>query len=87
MSLQEKYTNLSEEYEQQKNKIKQENKNKNEKYKKEIKKLKEEKNNLIKLCTELKVEINRLDNKLSMTEQVIEAENNLYKNKIMVLSI
>jgi DNA repair exonuclease SbcCD ATPase subunit len=83
-SLQEKYSNLSEEYEQQKKKIKEENKNKIEQIKKENKKLKEEKKNLIKLCTELKIEINRLENNLSMAKEIIEENDKISNNKIQV---
>ena len=78
--LQDKYTNLSDEYEQQKKKIKEENKNKIEQIKKENKKLKEDKKNLIKLCTEFKIEINRLENNLSMAKEIIE-ENDKMNNK------
>ena len=80
--MQEKYTHLSEEYEEQKNKIREENKKKLDKYVKEIRKIKEEKNNLIKLCTQLKIEINRLENNLSMAQQVIEGEKRFNVNNI-----
>ena len=47
--------------------------------KKENKKLKDDKKNLINLCTELKIEINRLENNLSMAKEIIE-ENNKTKS-------
>ena len=81
--LQEKISKLSDVYEEQKNKIIKENKEKIEKYKKENKKIKEEKNSLIKLCSELKIEINRLENNLSMAQKIIEGPNSLdVDNKI-----
>ena len=78
--LQEKINNLSDIYEEQKNKINKENQEKIEKYKKDYKKIKEEKNNLIKLCSELKIQINRLENNLSMAQKIMEGPQSLDKD-------
>ncbi len=39
--------------------------------------MKKEKENLIKLCSQLKIEVNRLENNLSIAQNVIEEANNM----------
>ena len=75
--LQEKYNNLEKVYEEQKQKIINENKDIKAKLKKENKKLKNDKENLIKLCSDLKIEVNRLENNLSIAQNYIDEANNL----------
>ena len=75
--LQEKYNNLEKVYEEQKQKIINENKDIIAKLKKENKKLKNDKENLIKLCSDLKIEVNRLENNLSIAQNYIDEANNL----------
>ena len=75
--LEDKYTNLEKEYETKKKKIISDNKDIINKLKKENQKLKKEKENLIKLCSKLKIEVNRLENNLSIAQNVIEEATNM----------
>ena len=65
-------------YMEEKNKIKNELNEKINKLKKDNKKIKEERDRLIKLCGELKIEVNRLENNLSLTQNAMENSNMEY---------
>ena len=65
-NLKEKYQALENEYQNEKTKLKKENQ-----------KLKKDNENLIKLCSQLKIEVNRLENSLSIAQNYIEEANKL----------
>lgn len=65
-------------YIEEKTKIKNELTEKVTKLKKENKKIKEERDKLVTLCGELKIEVNRLENNLSITQNIIDNSNMEY---------
>ena len=71
-NLEMKVEELDKVYNCEKEKIKKELNDSINKLKKENKKLKSEKNKLVQMCSELKIEINRLENNLS----IIQSKNN-----------
>lgn len=77
-NLEQKVEELDKLYLEEKNKIKNELNEKINKLKKDNKKIKEERDRLIKLCGELKIEVNRLENNLSLTQNAIENSNMEY---------
>lgn len=77
-NLEQKVEELDKLYMEEKNKIKTELNEKINKLKKDNKKIKEERDRLIKLCGELKIEVNRLENNLSLTQNAMENSNMEY---------
>jgi chromosome segregation ATPase len=67
-NLEMKVEELDKVYNSEKEKIKNELNDSINKLKKENKKLKSEKNKLVQMCSELKIEINRLENNLSIIQ-------------------
>ena len=77
-NLEQKVEELDKLYIEEKTKIKNELTEKVTKLKKENKKIKEERDKLVNLCGELKIEVNRLENNLSITQNIIDNSNMEY---------
>ena len=77
-NLEQKVEELDKLYIEEKTKIKNELTEKVTKLKKENKKIKEERDKLVTLCGELKIEVNRLENNLSITQNIIDNSNMEY---------
>ena len=77
-NLEQKVEELDKLYIEEKTKIKNELTEKVTKLKKENKKIKEERDKLVTLCEELKIEVNRLENNLSITQNIIYNSNMEY---------
>lgn len=77
-NLEQKVEELDKLYIEEKTKIKNELTEKITKLKKENKKIKEERDKLVTLCGELKIEVNRLENNLSLTQNIIDNSNMEY---------
>ena len=71
-NLEKKVAELDSLYQSEKNKIKEELNSKIKKLKNENKKLKDERDKLVSMCSDLKIEVNRLENNLSLTQNIID---------------
>ena len=76
-NLETKVTELDELYEKEKTKIVESKESEIEKLKSDVKKHNKEKESLIKLCTNLKIEVNRLENSLEIAQNIIQSANNM----------
>ena len=80
INLESKVNELDLLYSKEKERILLDHQNLVNKLKKDNKKIKDEKNKLIKLCSQLKIEVNRLENHLSITQNFIADANQIEVN-------